>query len=74
MRVTGVAHAFALSSGAIFHSCELVLFTAIVIPPRFVDKPRECVEKQRHYSAYKGPYSQGYGSSKWSHTDVRAGL
>ena len=24
-------------------------------------KPRQCVEKQRHYSANKGPYSQGYG-------------
>ena len=26
-----------------------------------VDKPRLCVEKQRHYSADKGQYSQGYG-------------
>ena len=25
------------------------------------DKPRQCVEKQRHYSDDKGPYSQGYG-------------
>ena len=25
------------------------------------DKPRQCVEKQRHYSANKGPYSQVYG-------------
>ena len=25
------------------------------------DKPRQCVDKQRHYSANKGPYSQGYG-------------
>ena len=25
------------------------------------DKPRQCVEKQRHYSADKGPYSQDYG-------------
>ena len=24
------------------------------------DKPRQCVEKQRHYSADKGPYNQGY--------------
>ena len=23
------------------------------------DKPRQCVEKQRQYSANKGPYSQG---------------
>ena len=25
------------------------------------NKPRQCVEKQRHYSANKDPYSQGYG-------------
>ena len=25
------------------------------------DKPRQCVENQRHYFADKGPYSQGYG-------------
>ena len=25
------------------------------------DKPRQGVEKQRHYSADKGLYSQGYG-------------
>ena len=25
------------------------------------DKPRQCVEKQRLYSANKGLYSQGYG-------------
>ena len=25
------------------------------------DKPRQCIEKQRHYSAGKGPYSQDYG-------------
>ena len=25
------------------------------------DKPRQCIEKQRHYSAGKGPYGQGYG-------------
>ena len=25
------------------------------------DKPRQCVEKQRHYSADKGPYRQDYG-------------
>ena len=24
------------------------------------DKPRKCIEKQRHYSALKGPYSQDY--------------
>ena len=25
------------------------------------DKPRQCVEKQRHYSVNKGPDSQDYG-------------
>ena len=24
-------------------------------------KPRQCAEKQSHYSDDKGPYSQGYG-------------
>ena len=27
------------------------------------DKPTHCIEKQRHYSADKGLYSQGYGFS-----------
>ena len=27
------------------------------------DKPRQHIEKQRHYWAYKGPYSQSYGVS-----------
>ena len=27
------------------------------------DKPRECIEKQRHHFANKGPYSQSYGFS-----------
>ena len=39
------------------------------------DKPRQCVEKQRHFSADKGPYSQGlfmvfpavmYGCESWA--------
>ena len=30
------------------------------------DKPRQCVEKQRHYSTDKSPYSQGYGLGFWS--------
>ena len=37
------------------------------------DKPRQCVEKQRHYSADKGPYSRGYGLLQWSPMDVTAG-
>ena len=27
------------------------------------DKPRRHIQKQRHYFANKGPYSQGYGLS-----------
>ena len=27
------------------------------------DKPRECIKKQRHHFADKGPYSQSYGFS-----------
>ena len=27
----------------------------------YYDKPRQCGEKQKHYSVHKGPYSQGYG-------------
>ena len=37
------------------------------------DKPRQCAEKQRHYSADKGLCSQGYDLSQWSCTVVRAG-
>ena len=27
------------------------------------DKPRQCIKKQKHCFADKGPYSQGYGFS-----------
>ena len=27
------------------------------------DRPRQCIKKQRHYFAYKHPYSQSYGFS-----------
>ena len=43
------------SSGISSH--PLALLTALLTAD---DKPRQCVEKQRHYSANKGPYSQGY--------------
>ena len=43
------------------------------------DKPRQCTEKQRYYSADQGPHSQGYGLSRghillWelNHTEGRA--
>ena len=35
-------------------------------------KPRQCVEKQRHYLTDKGLYSQGYGLPS-GHSLVRAG-
>ena len=35
------------------------------------DKPRQCVEKQRNYSANKGLYSQGFGLPSGH---MRAGL
>ena len=28
-----------------------------------INKPRQCIKKQRHYFACKGPYSQSYGFS-----------
>ena len=38
------------------------------------DKPRRCIEKQRHYSADRGPYSQGYGLPSGHVQLLRAGL
>ena len=35
----------------------------LVLWKKSCDKPRQCVEKQRNYSADQGPYSQGYGLS-----------
>ena len=29
-----------------------------------MDKPRQCIKKQRHYFANKGPYSQNDGFSR----------
>ena len=40
----------------------LSVFTAL--PPRVkLDKPRECIKKQRHHFANKGLYSQSYSFS-----------
>ena len=33
------------------------------------DKPRQCIKKQRHHFADKGPYSQRYGFSS-SHVQL----
>ena len=38
------------------------------------DEPKQCVEKQRCYSANKDLYSQGYDLPKWSCMVVRTGL
>ena len=40
------------------------------------DKPRQCIKKQRHHFANKGPYSQscGFSSHVWTERmDVRVG-
>ena len=37
------------------------------------DKPRQCVRKQRHHSANKGPQSQGYGHVWLSEVDCKEG-
>ena len=41
------------------------------------DKPRQCVEKQRHYSADQDLYSQGYGLPSghvwWGQLDCKEG-
>ena len=37
------------------------------------DKPRQCIKKQRHYFANKGPTNQSYGFSSSHVTDVRVG-
>ena len=43
------------------------------------DKPRQCIKRQRHYFANKGPHSQSSGFSgshvwmrKWDHKEGRA--
>ena len=33
------------------------------VPLPSLDKSRQCIKKQRHYFADKGPYSQSYGFS-----------
>ena len=37
------------------------------------DKPRQCIKKQRHHFANKGPYSQSYGFPSSHVQDVRVG-
>ena len=39
-----------------------------------LDKPRQCVEKQRYYSADEGLLQSKLWSSQGSHMVVRAGL
>ena len=35
----------------------------LLLGKKSYDKPRECIKKQRHHFADKGPYSQSYGFS-----------
>ena len=43
---------------------RLLLGTKALTPwKKSSDKPRQCIKKQRHYFANKGPSSQGYGFS-----------
>ena len=37
------------------------------------DKPRQCIQKQRHHFANKGLSSQGYVFFQWSCMDVKVG-
>ena len=39
------------------------------VPLPSLDKSRQCIKKQRHYFADKGPYSQSYGFSS-SHVQI----
>ena len=43
--------------------CNHEIRRQLLLSRKVTDKPRQCVEKQRHYSADKGPYSQSYGLS-----------
>ena len=38
------------------------------------DQPRQCIKKQRHYFANKGPSSHGYGFSSGHVWTLRVGL
>ena len=41
--------------------CSREIRRQLLLGRKSDDKPRQCVEKQRHHSADKGPYSQGCG-------------
>ena len=43
--------------------CNHEIRRQLLLSRKVTDKPRQCVEKQRHYSADKGPYSQSNGFS-----------
>ena len=46
----------------------------ILVPwKKSYDKPRQCIEKQRHYFAKKDLYSQSYGFSSSRVQNVRVG-
>ena len=41
--------------------CSHKIKKRLLLVRKAMTKPRQCVEKQRHYPADKGPYSKGYG-------------
>ena len=41
--------------------CNHEIKRLLLLGKKSYDKPRQCIKKQRHYFAYKGPYSQSYG-------------
>jgi hypothetical protein len=43
----------------------LIRYSKMLIPwKKSYDKPRECIKKERHCFADKGPYSQSYDFSR----------
>ena len=47
----------------VYGDCSHEIKRRLLLGRKADDKPRQCVEKQRNYSADQGPYSQGYGLS-----------
>ena len=44
----------------VYSDCSHEIRRPLLLGRKTKKKSRQCVEKQRHYSADKGPYSQGY--------------
>ena len=43
--------------------CSHEIIRHLLLRRKAMKKPRQHIKKQRHYFAYKGPSSQGYGFS-----------